>query len=421
MSRGRRACTSAATSPQVAEGSGSGGEGPAGGVGVPHPAPPVHRHVVGPAGGRLSLEEGEAAAWAEVPAVGGVPPHHPAVPGRPPQRLAGLLLPQWCQVPASCVGQSSAPGVRPGGAREEDPGVPPLQGLADGGPLGPELGAIGALDGGQPDRAVHAWWRVCHHPLQAPARRSRRRGTPGHSASRRARAQVVLAQPRRWWEAGKTWAAWPYHHRGRARPWCRRRLQRGGGGGGASRCARALALGAVLAVPVQWAKEGGGRSQGGQDRSHGGQGSGQGGGGGRWQGVASCRTRFHPSQSPVSRRTLLARLAATVRPGGGGGGADTPLAAPSARDSRSAAAAGWDAVTPPPRTGVGPPATARTGSPHREGPRAITSPRGALVGCGRIDNLLQHRGSGSRAHRRGKPNGARSAAATTITNPGRSR
>ena len=38
----------------------------------------------------------------------------------------------------------------------EDPGVPPLQRLADGGPLGPKLGAIGALDGGQPDRAVHA-------------------------------------------------------------------------------------------------------------------------------------------------------------------------------------------------------------------------------------------------------------------------
>ena len=47
-------------------GVGGGGGGAGGRVVVPHPAPPVHRHGVGPAGGRLCLEEGEAAAWAEV-------------------------------------------------------------------------------------------------------------------------------------------------------------------------------------------------------------------------------------------------------------------------------------------------------------------------------------------------------------------
>ena len=98
---------------------------------------------------------------------------------------------------------------------------------------------------------------------------------------------------------------------------------------------------------------------------------------------------------------------------GGGESPDTPLAAPSARDSRSAAAAGSHAIPPPPHTGVGPPATAWAGSPHQKGPRAITSPRGALVGCGRIDTLLPHRGSSSRAHP--------STATTTITSPGRSR
>ena len=60
-----------------------GGGGVAGGFVVPHPAPPVQPHGVGPAGGRLSLEEGEAAERAEVLAGGGVVPAlQPAVPGR---------------------------------------------------------------------------------------------------------------------------------------------------------------------------------------------------------------------------------------------------------------------------------------------------------------------------------------------------
>ena len=54
-----------------------------------------------------------------------------------------------------------------------------------------------------------------------------------HSPSSGARAQEVLAQPRRWWGAGNTWMAWPYQHRGKARPWCRRRLEGSRGGGGA--------------------------------------------------------------------------------------------------------------------------------------------------------------------------------------------
>ena len=44
----------------------------------------VHRHGVGPANGRLPLEEGEAAAGAEVQAVGGVQTPDPAMAGRPP-------------------------------------------------------------------------------------------------------------------------------------------------------------------------------------------------------------------------------------------------------------------------------------------------------------------------------------------------
>ena len=143
-----------------------GGGGLAGGVIVPQPAPRVACRGVGPAGSGLSLEECEAAARAEVLAVGEVPTLHQSVLGRQPHRHAGLLLPQWRQVPAPRVGEAGAAVVRPGGARKEDPGVPPLQCRADGGPLGPKLGAIRALDGGQPDRAVHA--RVVGVPPPIP-------------------------------------------------------------------------------------------------------------------------------------------------------------------------------------------------------------------------------------------------------------
>ena len=117
VTRGRRARTALATSSYVAASPlwGGGGGGRAGGVVVPHPVPPVHPHGVGPAGGRLPLEEGEAAERADVPACGGVAPYlHPALPGRPPQRRAHLLLPHGCQVPAPCVEAGCAAGVRPG-------------------------------------------------------------------------------------------------------------------------------------------------------------------------------------------------------------------------------------------------------------------------------------------------------------------
>ena len=56
-----------------------------GGVVVPDPGAPVHPHGVVSAGGRLSLEQGEAAARAEEQAGGGiVPALHAARPGLPP-------------------------------------------------------------------------------------------------------------------------------------------------------------------------------------------------------------------------------------------------------------------------------------------------------------------------------------------------
>ena len=95
-------------------GPGVGGVGGlAGGVVVPHPAPLVHPHGVGPARGRLPLKEGEAAERAEEPAGWGVVPALlPAVPGRPPQRLARLLPPHERPVTAPCVGAAGAAGVR---------------------------------------------------------------------------------------------------------------------------------------------------------------------------------------------------------------------------------------------------------------------------------------------------------------------
>ena len=127
----------------------------AGGIVVPYPAPLVHPHGVGPAGGRLSLEEGEAAARTKEPVGRGVVPLlHASRPGLPPQRHARLLPPHGRQVPAPRVREAAAAGVRPGGVRVEDLGVPPLQGLAHSGPLGPELGAAGALNGGDPDPFV---------------------------------------------------------------------------------------------------------------------------------------------------------------------------------------------------------------------------------------------------------------------------
>ena len=154
-------------------------------------------------------------------------------------------------------------------------------------------------------------------------------------------------------------------------------------------------------------------SQRGKCKSHDSQGTGQGGGiGGRGRHLAtpgsipaSCRLVGAPCW-PVSRAPPIL--------GGGGGGVPchTPPA-PSARESRSVASAGSQAIPPPPHTGVGPAATAGAGSPHGEGLRAITSQRDALVGGGHTDTLLPDGGYGPQAHPTGNPPGAGSA-----TNPG---
>ena len=128
------------------------------------------------------------------------PTLHPDMPGRPPHRRAGLLLPQWRQAATPHVAQAGAPVVRPGGEREEDPGVPPLQHLADGDPIGPELGANRALDDGQPDRAVHELVVSVPPPIPRP-------GEEVPEPSSGARAEVVLAHPHRWWGAVTT--GWP--------------------------------------------------------------------------------------------------------------------------------------------------------------------------------------------------------------------
>ena len=128
-----------------------------------------------------------------------------------------------------CVGKDGAAGFRPGRARKEDPGVPPPQGLADNGPLGPELRAIGAPDGGRPDKAVCALVKGVPRPVLGPGKEVLEAQSAGHSPSSGARAQSLLAQPRHFWGVGNTWVAWPYHHRSRARPWCRRRSREVGG------------------------------------------------------------------------------------------------------------------------------------------------------------------------------------------------
>ena len=102
---------------------------------------------------------------------------------------------------------------------------------------------------------------------------------------------------------------------------------------------------------------------------------------------------------------------------GGGLLVAVPLT-PGARGSCSAAAAVPPAIPPLPHFSVGPFATARTGSLPRRGRRAIASPRGALVGCGRIDTLLPGRGSGSWGLPRGGVTGASTATIPTATGAG---
>ena len=94
---------------------------------------------------------------------------HAAGPGLPPQRVARPLPPHGGKELAPRVREAAAAGIRPGGAREEDLGVPPLQGLAHSGPLGPELGAAREIDGGDPDRPV--LWPVTAVPPSVPGPR----------------------------------------------------------------------------------------------------------------------------------------------------------------------------------------------------------------------------------------------------------
>ena len=98
---------------------------------------------------------------------------------------------------------------------------------------------------------------------------------------------------------------------------------------------------------------------------------------------------------------------------------DTAPAAPSARDSRGAAAAWSHAIRRPPHARVGPRATARAKPTRQEGPSAITSSRGTLVGYGRINTLLPLGGSGLRANPEGEPTCAKAVASTTSVNPER--
>ena len=100
-------------------------------------------------------------------------------------------------------------------------------------PLVPNSGPPGRWTADSRTGLSARWWWVCDHRFHAPARRSGRRGTPGHSPSRGARAKTVLAHRRRWWGVGNTWVAWTYHHRSRAGPWCCRRFQGSGGAGAA--------------------------------------------------------------------------------------------------------------------------------------------------------------------------------------------
>ena len=204
----------------------------------PHQSTPTARSL--PASGRRPLEEGEAAAHAVEPAGRGVVPLlHTAGPGLPQQRLARLLPPHGGQEPAPHVRAAATAGVRPGGVRKEDLGVPPLQGLAHSGPLGPELGDAREIDGGDPDLLVLRPVTAVPPPVPGPARRSLRRRTPGSSPTTGTTAQAVWAQPHRWGRLGNTTAAWRYHQRTRERSWCRHWCAvRGAGGGAGAACPR---------------------------------------------------------------------------------------------------------------------------------------------------------------------------------------
>ena len=258
VSRGRMACTSAATSRQVAEGSGSGG-GQVGSLSHTRPNQSTATAWGLPAAVSPSKRVRRRRGW-RWKRSGGVPTLHPAVPGRPPHRRAGLQLTQRRELPAPRVGEAGAPVVWPGRAREEEPGVPPLQHLAEGGPLGPELGAIGALHGGQPDKAVHALVVGVPPPIPRPGVEVPEARDPRAQPLERGEGIGGAAPPSAMVGGGEHPGslAVPPSQDGDARV-----PPAPGECKGAGRNAGALAHGPAQVVPVPRAKKGGGRPQGG--------------------------------------------------------------------------------------------------------------------------------------------------------------
>ena len=260
-------------------------------------------------------------------------------------------------------------GVRPGGVREEDVGVPPLQGLAHSGPLGPEFGAAGVLDGGRPDWAVPALLVGVPPPVPGPSQEVLEAQDPGEQphkgpspalvgggehqgglavpAAQRGEAMVPPPVPGEGGRRGRVPTPSPPASSSSSRSTCHRQKRLVAGHRGAK--AGRIRVKAVVG----------------------------GGGGG-----ASCRLRAHPNEFPVSRRALSARPVVTARSGGGGGkGGGGPLTHPWLRTARGIAAApqrlgpfpssdrptlGWGPMPPPgrsPPTERGPEPSPRRGAP----------------------------------------------------------
>ena len=138
----------------------------AGGVVVPHPAPPVHPHGVVPAGGRCPLEEGEAAARAEESAGSWVVPLlHAAGPGLPPRRLARLLPPRGGKELAPRVGEAAAAGIRPGARAKRTRGYLHCRAWPAVAPLVPNSGPLGRTTVVIQTALSSSRCPHCHHPF----------------------------------------------------------------------------------------------------------------------------------------------------------------------------------------------------------------------------------------------------------------
>ena len=122
--------------------------GPAGIV-VPHTAPAMDCHGVGPGGGIAALEEGQRAAGVQVPGIG--PLGGRGVAGAV-EGVARLFHPNGLHIGALAAGVGTGVVVGAVGPTAEGGGVPPREGL-DGGPLRRELPPTGA-DHPNPERAI---------------------------------------------------------------------------------------------------------------------------------------------------------------------------------------------------------------------------------------------------------------------------